>query len=202
MSFNFSVEGTWGTRPPKYVLAETPTPTHYVPAPPPSQAMLKVFINYPALCTSVPLYLCTSVPLYLCAGPQVEPGAFRDIHNRLQSEMQGKGRVEVLAMSVVAEGLHSDEFSNPRSALMAAASPQPLPGIIVIPDLSAPSTIDGNHEGAEATANRRGDGVGGNSPEETSATASQGGPASQGTGSASGPRRRPTRTVGAEPAST
>ena len=59
----------------------------------------------------------------------MEPGAFRELHNRLQSEMQGKGRVEVLAMTVVAEGLQSDEFSHPppqqrqqRAAVMAATA--------------------------------------------------------------------------------
>ena len=59
---------------------------------------------------------------------KVEPGAFRDIHNRLQSEMHGKGRVEVLAMSVVAEGSQSDEFSNPKAAASHGTSAYPVPG--------------------------------------------------------------------------
>ncbi len=33
----------------------------------------------------------------------MEPGAFHDLHTRLKTELYGKGRVDVLSMSVVAE---------------------------------------------------------------------------------------------------
>ncbi|KAG1671280.1 hypothetical protein FOA52_010851 [Chlamydomonas sp. UWO 241] len=43
---------------------------------------------------------------------QVEPGAFRELHNRLQAEMGGGGRIEVLSMAVIAEGVQADQFAH------------------------------------------------------------------------------------------
>ncbi|GAX74278.1 hypothetical protein CEUSTIGMA_g1727.t1 [Chlamydomonas eustigma] len=66
---------------------------------------------------------------------QIEPGAFRDLHNRLQGGMQGRGRVEVLAMTVVAEGLQLDEFS---------ALPAPPPQTFMsVPTVQEPAVAHG-----------------------------------------------------------
>ncbi|GLI61502.1 hypothetical protein VaNZ11_003831 [Volvox africanus] len=49
--------------------------------------------------------LCTVVA-------QVEPGAFRNLHNFMQTSTRGTGRLEVLSLAVMAEGASADEFAN------------------------------------------------------------------------------------------
>lgn len=41
---------------------------------------------------------------------------FRELHGFMQSNMQGKGRVEVLSLAVMAEGVTADEFDNTQSS--------------------------------------------------------------------------------------
>eukprot|EP00955_Chlamydomonas_euryale_P113224 366202-Chlamydomonas_euryale.AAC.7 len=58
---------------------------------------------------------------------QVEPGAFRELHNQLQAEMGGMGRVEVLAVAVMAEGVLADEFASMHVAPAEAAATARVP---------------------------------------------------------------------------
>lgn len=51
---------------------------------------------------------------------QVEPGLFRDLHTFLQTQTGGAGRIEVMALAVMAEGASADEFANMTSAMARA----------------------------------------------------------------------------------
>mmetsp|Transcript_13793 Transcript_13793/g.29761 ORF Transcript_13793/g.29761 Transcript_13793/m.29761 type:complete len:405 (+) Transcript_13793:177-1391(+) len=91
---------------------------------------------------------------------QTDPANFREIHNRMQSEVGGKGRVEVVTMAVMAEGATPDEFALSRSAPAPAPSvheahavgvpPPPAAVHHTAPAQSAPSASGGADAGAAA----------------------------------------------------
>ena len=75
---------------------------------------------------------------------QIEPSTYRDLHNRVQSELGGRGRLVVLDMAVVAEGLQADEFSNlqgERQAREKEAASSARPGDAQLePPVATPTT--------------------------------------------------------------
>eukprot|EP00798_Chlamydomonas_sp_ICE-L_P021546 gene21546-28539_t len=54
---------------------------------------------------------------------QVEPGAFRDLHSKMQTTMQGKGGVEVLSMAVTATGVDADQFATEKPTSVSSSVP-------------------------------------------------------------------------------
>lgn len=66
----------------------------------------------------------TNRTFILTPNPQVEPGAFRDLHAFLQGPAaRGGGRLEVLSLAVMAEGATADEFASATFAVVAPAAP-------------------------------------------------------------------------------
>lgn len=99
---------------------------------------------------------------------QVEPGLFRDLHNFLQTQAHGAGRIEVMNLAVMAEGASADEFANMTSAMAratlasntaaAAAAAQeagPGPGSAAagrVPGMSSPAALLKRGQQREAAA--------------------------------------------------
>ncbi|GLC46131.1 hypothetical protein PLESTB_001193300 [Pleodorina starrii] len=54
---------------------------------------------------------------------QVEPGAFRNLHNFVQTSARGSGRLEVLSLAVMAGGATLEEFANWGAQPVAVAVP-------------------------------------------------------------------------------